>query len=210
MQDKSIFGITLGRSVAGTIGGAAAVVLAILGLAGIYPHLLVSVATIAIGVSLLFKAIAIAAEYPRILARTDSSSAELGGGMSAEFLAGCAGIVLGILALLGIEFEPLTSIAVIVFGCGLIMGSAVVSRLNALKASASGADSTAQKVVGEIVSGAMGMQVLVGVSAVVLGILSLIGIRPLTLTLVALLAIGASALLTGSAIAGKVIGIQHH
>jgi hypothetical protein len=209
MQDKSIFGITLGRSVAGTIGGASAVVLAILGLARIYPHLLVSIATIAIGITLLFKAIAIAAEYPKLLSKTDASMSGLGGGISAEFLAGGAGIVLGILALLGLEFEPLTAIAVIVFGCGLIMGSSVVSRLNALKASASGADSTAQKVVGEIVSGAMGMQVLVGVSAVVLGILSLIGFEPLTLTLVALLAIGASSLLTGSAMSGKMMGTHH-
>jgi hypothetical protein len=157
----------------------------------------------------LFKAIAIAAEYPKLLSKTDASMSGLGGGISAEFLAGGAGIVLGILALLGLEFEPLTAIAVIVFGCGLIMGSSVVSRLNALKASASGADSTAQKVVGEIVSGAMGMQVLVGVSAVVLGILSLIGFEPLTLTLVALLAIGASSLLTGSAMSGKMMGTHH-
>jgi hypothetical protein len=210
MQDKSILGVTLGRSVTGTIAGIGAVVLAILGLARIHPFLMASLATIVIGVSLMFKAIAIAAEYPKLLSQTDASTAELGGGMSAEFIAGGAGIVLGILALIGIDFASLTAIAVIIFGGGLIMGSSIVNRLNSLRASVSGVDSTTHKVAGELVSGAMSVQVLIGVSAAVLGILSLIGFKLPILTLVALLAIGASSLLTGAAVTGKMVSTTHH
>jgi hypothetical protein len=202
--------LTLGRSLIGTIGGIAAIVLAILGLAHLYPEILLSIATIAIGVTLLFKGGVIAAEYSRLLSHLSGSTSdttELGGGMSVELIAGAVGVVLGILALLGIESGILNSIAVIVFGAGLIIGGGVISRLNALKVSISGAEGTTQRVSEEIVSAAMGTQVLVGIAAIVLGILSLIGFAPTTLSLVALLAIGGASLLTGTAITGKMIGL---
>jgi hypothetical protein len=44
------------------------------------------------------------------------STAELGGGMTAGFLAGATGIVLGILALIAIASVALLSVAAIVFG----------------------------------------------------------------------------------------------
>jgi hypothetical protein len=210
VANKSMFEIALGRSLSGSIGGAAAVVLAILGLANIYPHFMVAIATIAIGAALLFKALAITAEYPKLLAETGTSAGELGSGISAELLAGGAGIVLGILALLGVGFLPLTEIAVIVFGAGLIFGSAAVKSLNALKASAAGAEEMTRKVSENIVSSAMGTQVFVGLGAIVLGILSLIGLQPLALTLIALLAIGATSLLTGSAVTGKMASMLRH
>jgi hypothetical protein len=210
MNDKSLLEVSLGRTLSGSIGGAAAVVLSILGLAGIYPYFMVAISTIAVGAALLFKALAIAAEYPKLLAQTGTSTGELGSGMSAELLAGAAGIVLGILALLGVRFQPLTSIAVIVLGSGLIFGSAVVKSLNALKARATGTEEFARNVSEEIVSAAMGTQVLVGIGAVVLGILSLIGLNPVILTLIALLAIGGSSLLSGSALTGKFVHMIKH
>ena len=55
-----------------------------------------------------------------------------------------------------------------------------------------------------------GAEVLVGGGAVVLGIIALVGTIPLTLTLVALLAMGASTLMTGTAVAGKFGGMCLH
>jgi hypothetical protein len=209
MNDKSMLEISLGRSLSGTIGGLAAVVLTILGLAKIYPFFMVSIATIAIGAVLLFKALAIAAEYPKFFSQTGARG-ELSSGMSAELLAGGAGIILGILSLLGIEFQPLTAIAVIVFGAGLVFGASIVKSLNMLKAQAAGAEIISQRVSEEIVAASMSTQVFVGVGAVILGILSLIGLQPIVLTLIALLAIGASSLLTGSAVTGRLVSILRH
>jgi hypothetical protein len=210
MGDKKLFEITMGRSLSGSIAGAAAVVLSILGLAKIRPELLVAVATIAVGASLLLKALAITAEYPKLLSETSGNTIEAGSGLSVEFLAGATGIILGILALLGVEFQSLISIAIIVFGVGLVFGVTLIKNINKLKAQIIGAESSVQQVMEEMVSASMGTQLLVGIGAIVLGILSLIGFKPLILSLVALLAIGGALLLTGSAVTGKMISLVKH
>jgi len=56
-----------------------------------------------------------------------------GGSVAALFIVGAAGIVLGILALLGMYMEMLTSIAVIGFGAGLVVSSNAVWHLQLLK-----------------------------------------------------------------------------
>lgn len=212
-QNKSICEITLGRSSIGSICGAGAVVLAILGLVHLLPNILVAVSTIVLGVSLLFKGIAISAEYSKLLCHlsgTTTDKLELGGGMSVEIMTGAAGIVLGILALLGLVPETLISIAIIAFGGGVLLGSGVISRLNSLKFEAAGsAGTTHHKVAHEIVSAAMASQVLAGIAAVVLGILSLLGFAPLTLNLISVLVLGGASLLCGSALTGKMVGLLH-
>lgn len=212
-SDKSIAQITLGRSLPGTIGGIAAVVLCILGLAGIYPLMFVSISVIAIGAALVFRGGVIAAEFSKLAAHfigSKESNAELGGGASIELLAGIAGIVLGILSLLGFDANLLASIAIIVFGSALMMGSGVLSRLNSIKMSIANPEHNGHRMIEDLVSAATGTQILVGLAAIVLGILALIGLHTLTLNLVALLGIGAAILLSGSAITGKMIGLIRH
>jgi hypothetical protein len=207
-SDTLILEAGMGRSASATTGGIAAVVLSILGLASVYPTFMLAVSTIAIGVALLFKGAALAAEYNEILARIDSGTlkhAEVSGGMSAELLAGGAGIVLGILGLLGVDTTILTAVAVIAFGSALVMSSGVTQRLNHLKIASSGAEDMAQRIAEEATSASVGAQVLVGLSAAVLGILSLIGMVPVTLALIGLLSIGAVSLLTGSAVGAKMV-----
>lgn len=208
--DKSVAQITLGRSLPGTIGGLGAVVLCILGLVGIYPLMFVSISVIAIGGALVFRGGVIAAEFSKLAAHftgQNESNAELGGGASVEVLAGIAGIVLGILSLLGLDANILASIAIIVFGSALVMGSGVLSRLNSIKLSISSPDQNGHRMIEDLVSAATGTQVLVGLAAIILGILALIGLHSLTLNLVALLGIGAAVLLSGSSITGKMIGL---
>jgi hypothetical protein len=78
------------------VAGLGAVVLAILGFNDLAPERLASVAVIAIGGGLLLRGAAVTARATRVMAR--SGREELAGGLSAELLAGLAGIALGVLA----------------------------------------------------------------------------------------------------------------
>ena len=88
------------------IGGVATIVLAIIGLSGAKPEMLVAIATIVFGAALLVQGGAILSEYVGIIFPDGAGSMEEFGGssVSALFMAGAAGIVLGILALVGVEF----------------------------------------------------------------------------------------------------------
>ncbi len=190
-----------------TIGGAGAVVLAILALAGLLPAYLAAIATIAVGAALLFEGAAVAGRYRDLLKRVSENeiqATELGGGVSAESLGGLAGIALGILALLGVAPMALMSVAMIVLGGALLLSAGATSRLNHLQMRKN-TSPMAQMVAREAVSTAAGTQVLAGAGAIVLGILAVQGIAALVLVDVAALALGASVLLSGTALGGKMI-----
>jgi hypothetical protein len=209
-QEKSIK-VVAGGSVTEAICGAGAVVLAIIGLAGTLPGYLASIATIVFGVALLAQGGAIAARYSRLLRETTphewDARAELGGGMGAEFLAGGAGVVMGILGVLGIGTPTLIPIAVIVFGGALLLGSGSTADLSTL--TMSGPHGRVAQISRQAAVAASGAQVLVGVAAIVLGIIALVGVDPVPVTLVALLVLGASVLFTGTALTGRMAGLLH-
>ena len=101
------------------VGGFAAVVLCIVALAMAVATYLPPIAAIVLGVALLFEGGMVASRYWRLPEEVVAgrwASMELTGGMIAEFLAGVAGVVLGILALLGFASLLLTTIAGLVFG----------------------------------------------------------------------------------------------
>jgi hypothetical protein len=209
-EDRHAAEFATGGSTAEIVGGIAAVVLTILGLAHVAPRFMLTIATIAIGAALVFEGASIAAEYATLLARTDDDTlqtTEMGGGMTTEMAAGIAGIVLGLLALLGLAPMILTPVAVIVFGAAVAFGSGMVSRLNELKIEMSGAHAPAQRVAREAMGASAGTQVLIGLGGVVLGILALVGTVPMVLTLVALLSVGASVLLSGNAVSGWIVAL---
>ena len=100
-KDDKLLETLAGGSLVKAIGGAAAIVLSILGLARVYPYISLSIATIAVGVALLFEGGAIAAKYQRLLPATrpdqpgegpglQARTIELGGGMTSEFVGGAA------------------------------------------------------------------------------------------------------------------------
>ena len=102
------------------IGGIATVVLAIVALAGVVPQMLLPVAVIVFGAALLIEGGTMLSEYALVLSpKASASSSEPhtriehfdGGGLSSLFLMGVAGIVLGVLALLGIGATELTLIS---------------------------------------------------------------------------------------------------
>lgn len=198
-------------STAEVIGGAAVVVLTILGLANVAPNLMLAVATIAIGVALVFEGGSIAAEYSQLVTRTTENTfqtVEFGSGMTAEMIAGIAGIVLGILALLGLVPLILTASAAIVYGVALILSSGMTLRLNELKfVETKETQPRAQQLAHEAVTAAVGTKILIGLTAGVLGILALVGIAPTVLVFIASLAIGTSLLLSGGAVGGRLISL---
>jgi hypothetical protein len=209
-ENKVLERTVIGGSSTEALTGAGAVVLAILGLAHIAPQMMVAVAAIALGAALIMDGAAVAAEYSRILAESGDgkiSKSELGGGLSTQVVGGVAAVVLGVLALLNIEATTLLAIAAIVLGVTVISSGGVTTRLNALKIEASDEHEVAKRVAHEALTTATGTDILVGLAAVVLGILALVGIAPTTLTLVAMLALGASILLTGGAVIGKMMSM---
>lgn len=198
-----------GGSTTEAVGGAAAIVLAILGLLGVLPTVLASIAAIAVGVGLIVAGGAIAARYERVLAGPESGTTrrEIAGGMGMEAFAGLAALVLGILALLGISSVTLLAIAALAAGAGLLMASGSMARLESLVRWETAHDTESK--LHDTVYAASGSEVLIGVGAIVLGILALTGTDPLTLVLVALLSIGASLLMSGSTLAGRFFGMFH-
>jgi hypothetical protein len=170
------------------IGGVATVILAIIALTGFNQPMMAAIATIVFGGALLIQAGTILSEYAHAIHPAASAVATEerfgSGGLSVMFLVGAAGIVLGVLALLGIASSALTAVAVIAFG------------------------SACELLADEMASGSAGIQLVVGLTAIVLGILAVAGSNPDLLTIVALLVLGASLVLTGSTLSGLVLSFM--
>lgn len=212
MQNETRNKGSIGQSVAAL----ATVVLTILGLAHVVPEYLVAIATIVFGAALLLHGSATLSEYARLSFRptiTTSYAAPISdGGLSAVLLAGAAGVVLGLLALLRISTLELTAIAVISFGAALILSSSTGIRMHLLRLSLATPDERAQRLAsdalaGEMLSSSPGIFGLVGLAAIVLGILALAGFSPAVLVLIALLALGSVTALSGLDFADVMVSV---
>src|SRR6185437_11173983 len=201
------------------IGGIATAVLAIIGLAGWRPELLAGVATIVFGAALLIQGGTLLSEYSHVFtpagALQTASDAVGGDGLAAMFPVGIAGIVLGILALLGVAPYALTSISVIAFGAALMLSAQSVRRLYKMQAESRvtpvGAYSTREFLAGEMAGGSAGIQFVAGLASVVLGIIAVVmtaTVRNEMLTLVALLVVGVTNIISGSALGGLVLSFM--
>jgi hypothetical protein len=197
--------VATGASAEG-VAGAVAVVLAILGLAGLFPMTMAAIGVIAAGAAFLFQGAAVAARFRGLAHEAGGGETELETGMSAEIIGGLAGIALGILALVGVESIPLMAVSAIVFGGTLIMGGPAVYRISRAEPGGTITDHLAR----EMTAGAAGAQALIGIGAVTLGILALVGIAVQTLILVSVLAVGAAALLSGGALISKMVRLLYH
>lgn len=178
----------VGGSVTEGIGALSTIVLAILGLAGIFTNIVASVATIVVGAVFLAESMLAKAAINTLNAQGTRTG--IGGGMTASFFAGIAGIVLGILSFFQPMPDKLLAVAVLVYGAALVLSGGVLARLNWLLSYPQEANSPAAATA----SGS----VLMGVSVTVLGILAVIGLVPMTLALVGLLCLGTGAFFSGS------------
>lgn len=187
------------RPVAEAISAVVTIVLTILGLAQVAPNFLVAIATIAFGSALLLRGSATIAEYARLQVTSSPAIPVGGSGLTAILLAGAAGVVLGILALLRINTLELTAIAVIAFGSALILSSSSPLRMHLYRQAARPDERAstlgAETLAAEMLSSAIGIYGLTGLAAIVLGILALAGFSPVYLVLIALLALGSVSLI---------------
>jgi hypothetical protein len=183
--------------------------------------MMVAIATIVFGVALLIQGGAMLSEYMQVVfpggVRTASVEQMGGNSLALVFLVGAAGIVLGVLSLLGISAAILTPVAAIGYGTALLLSSNAVWRLYVLRRASAQMETAigqsqhvgAEMLASEMASGSAGIQALAGLAAIVLGILALAGSpNDLTLNLVALLALGSTIVLTGSTLSATVLSFM--
>lgn len=211
-EERKAREVVAGGSLAEGVAGTGAIALSIIGLAGVMASWMVAIATILVGIALLFEGGAIGARFSSLVSETGGGrlgALELGGGMTAEFIGGIAGVILGILSLLGVYSMILVPVAAIVFGGTLLLGSGATTRLNDLQIERACDKQETRHVARAAVRSATGVQVLIGLGSLTLGILSVIGMTPMTLSLVAMLGVGFSDLLSGSAVSGRMLSAFH-
>jgi hypothetical protein len=182
--------------------GIATIVLAIIALAGTATSSLASIAVIVVGVGLMVQAFNTAAEQSKMpTSGSGALLADFGAGMMIDFLAGGTGIILGILALIGIHPAYLIAAALIVFGAGLMLSGATTVQTR----------SVATIGAGQVTSyhgsaATAGFEIMAGVAVMVLGILSLIpAVSSAALMLVALIVLGAAMLIVSATFSGAVL-----
>ncbi len=200
------------------IGGVATIVLAICGLAGINPPMFTAIATIVFGVALMIQGGAILSDYAQMIFPTGATVTTTeefsGNSLSVVFLVGAAGIVLGVLGVLGIHANVLSPIAMIAFGTALALSSNSVRDLYTMRRAASGGETQSQFMGGEVLasemaSGSAGVQALGGLAAIVLGVIAVAGnAHDLTINLAALIVVGGTLVLTGSSLSTTVLGFM--
>jgi len=143
-----------------------AVVLSILGIVGVFPTYLAAIAVIAIGAILLFQSASVVLQYTELLYEAGATNkvdvSHVSRGITAEVLAGMAGIVLGVLALLGIAQMTLLSVAVIAYGGTLLLTSGELVWLNSFDAKE---NEMVRQLMHSMSLAAAGAQVLVGLAA---------------------------------------------
>lgn len=184
-----------GISATESAGAIATITLAIIGLAGVFANIVTPVATIVIGAVFLMEAVLLNTTAKRLNSQSAGRTLRMANGITAGFFGGLAGIVLGILALFqtapGNHIEVLLAVAVLVYGAALLVGGGAFSRLATTPETSTGT--------GTMSSGSL----LIGLAAVVLGILAIIGLVPMTLVQAGLLSLGGCALFSGSNFASE-------
>jgi hypothetical protein len=211
-EEKRAMEFVAGGSLAQGIAGTGAIALSIIGLAGVFTPFMAAIATILVGVALLFEGGAVGARFSTLMHDTGGGrlgAVELGSGMTAEFLGGVAGIILGILSVMGLFPMVLVPVAAIVFGGALLVGTGVTMRLNDLEIERVCDSQESRHVARAAVRSATGVQVLAGLGSIALGILAVLSMVPMVLALVAMLSVGFSNMLSGSAVTGRMLSAFH-
>jgi hypothetical protein len=98
---------------------------------------------------------------------------------------------------------------VIAYGSALVLSSNSVRQLYLLRTwTRSGGARGSEVLAGEMAAGSAGVQLVAGLATIVLGILAVAGTNPTMLSLAALIVLGATVVLTGSALSGMVLSFM--
>jgi hypothetical protein len=168
------------NSIMEAFGAIATIALAIVGLAGVFSPTMAAIGVIIVGAAVLMESDFFSVFWTSSRTGSHSSEREALETPNALLIGSLTGVVLGILALLGVSSATLLSVAILVYGASFLVSGATPAQNNWM-AHASGGD------------------VLVGLGTIVLGLLAVIGVDSLTLVLVALLTLGVAALFSHSA-----------
>lgn len=216
-ERKKLGTIAGGGTAAEAISGLGAGTLGVLGLAGVLPFYMASIGVIAAGAALFIEGISVGGAYAKLVhdypveQAGPAEETEVAGGLGAQGLGGAVAIVLGILSLIGILPHVLLAISILVLGAVMLLAGPARAELSYSALEVRHADARSRRLASQAVQATSGVLMLVGIGAVVLGILALVGAAPtLVLTLAALVAIGAAELLGGSSMLGRLtIGLRH-
>jgi hypothetical protein len=133
---QELLGLELNYSLGEASGGISLIVLSILALAKMDPMLLNAIAVILAGIALLIEERSLLTKYVGALSYAPAyglPTSTAPDGVSAGTLAGISGIVLGILAILGIAPATLTAVAIVIFGAAVLFDFAARMRIIALR-----------------------------------------------------------------------------
>lgn len=204
VSEESGFLDTLaGGSGVEALGGLAGIILSVLGLVGISPALMVSIAAIVVGGAMLIGgAIASAEVWRGVGGEGRTEKAVAGGGATMAVMCGIAVVVLGVLGLVNIAPAILLPIAAITVGTGLALFAAVPTR--GLRGDVGFVEMASFS---RMPGAGIGMRMVTGLAAIVLGVLALVGVAPAVLTLVAFL-VAAVPMLVGGFSAGSTTTLE--
>jgi hypothetical protein len=151
-------------SMAESIASGATIVLSLIAPSGVMRDALLAIAVVTAGVAFLVEG----GSLPMRFSRARLDKADFGIGMTSELFAGMSGVVLGILSLMNLSPMLLLPVAVIVFG-GALMLSDITMRLNDIELDGMPVAERFKNIAHEITTAAVGVEFLLGLSAVILG-----------------------------------------
>ncbi len=101
----------------------AVIALAIVGLAGVFSSTMAAIATIVVGAAVLIQGGTLTAISEHFNARRAGETITFSQPVGMDFLGGVATLVLGILALLGLDTQTLLSVAILVLGASFLFSN---------------------------------------------------------------------------------------
>jgi hypothetical protein len=208
-ERKSAKLITRGSMVEGVFG-VGAIVLAVIGLAGAFPLMMLSVSTIALGVALIIEAGAVMGIFSSIVQDVEEAKSDFNiplSGISVESLAGIAGIALGVLSLIGIKSMLLIPIAITCFGVAIAFSAGSIGLIDSLIAGRSSKNQIIQNVLISMSAAAADIRTLIGLGSITLGILAIIGYHTYALSFIGILSIGGVLFLESLPMNSGILGI---
>lgn len=192
-QEPSVFDAAAGAFVA---------LLAILGLAGAAPRSMAALAFMVIGAALIVEGAGVTERYRKMaLSHNERQSPEISTAALIEIAGGAVSFCLGAVALLGFAPFTLMSLASIVLGGSLLLGTGAAIEIDSVRNYFEPTET--RRVIHQAVVAAGGARLLVACGCVTLGVLALFGVAPVTLLLASALSSGGALLLGAVASADR-------
>ncbi|HEU0031498.1 MAG TPA: hypothetical protein VFQ53_12755 [Kofleriaceae bacterium] len=194
MEKRTSIDLSAGSSFE-LFNGLAAIVMAILGLFDVVPVYMAAFALVAVGFALLAQGSTIANRWTKAVHIPERETTEAVG-IGTEVIGGGAGIVIGVLAALGVSPLVLLPSGSIVVGAALLLGGPAQPALAQLQP-------RKWYVTRDAIRASGGIMVMAGVGGIVLGILALSGGPIITLSLVSMLCVAAALVMAGGALTAR-------